>query len=414
MGSNLPILVRPMEYEGERHRGSRPPHILWVGPVFDEPDVLRNRAVSPAANKWQLAMIRALVGAGENVRVLGHLPDPLWPKGRLHLSKVDARLPDDISGEIVGYWNVPAVRKLSLRRAYLQGLRRIVHDAGPPRAVITYNITLHDIAVGQTALRQWSAPWIPVIADAPGEPRAFEDLMTKVQAASGQVFLSWQTYTSSAARRKLHLDGIVPRPRLSDAYVEPHRSPQKVIFYSGTISDREGVRLLIDAFKRLNDPSVELWLCGKIAYDGHYSELEGNPRISYFGCVPETRLQQLAAQASLLVNPRPNSVDDNTNNFPSKLLDYLSYGKPIVSTWTPGLSPVYRRFLRVLDREDPEYLAATMAEVLGWSETTLEAWRTTVSDFVSEHKSSQQQARRLIELVNAASQQANGPFANES
>ena len=44
----------------------------------------------------------------------------------------------------------------------------------------------------------------------------------------------------------------------------------------------------------------------------------------------------------------------------------MSYGKPIISTWTPGLSEEYRDFLEVPEQDTPLSLARTIEEVLGW------------------------------------------------
>ena len=42
----------------------------------------------------------------------------------------------------------------------------------------------------------------------------------------------------------------------------PCEQDNKVIFYSGTLNYRFGIKNLLDAFDELNDDKCELWICG--------------------------------------------------------------------------------------------------------------------------------------------------------
>ncbi len=59
-------------------------------------------------------------------------------------------------------------------------------------------------------------------------------------------------------------------------------------------------------------------------------------------------------------------IGNNRNNFPSKVLEYLSYGKPVVSTWTSGIAPEYASLLAVPTEESPDAFAQTLRDVLVW------------------------------------------------
>jgi hypothetical protein len=53
----------------------------------------------------------------------------------------------------------------------------------------------------------------------------------------------------------------------------------------------------------------------------------------------------------------------NEINFPSKLFDYLAWDKPIISTWTKSLSPIYKKVLHVVD-DNPIAIAFAMSSYL--------------------------------------------------
>jgi glycosyltransferase involved in cell wall biosynthesis len=85
------------------------------------------------------------------------------------------------------------------------------------------------------------------------------------------------------------------------------------------------------------------------------------------GMLPEAELERVAEAATVLVNPRPIDSDDSCMNFPSKVLDYLSYERPIVSTRAPGIGPEYEDVLVFTASDSPASLAAAIDEVFEWT-----------------------------------------------
>ena len=88
---------------------SYPSYILFLGAIFSENIMLESPAVSPAANRWQKGLLSALEKNGENIYTIGHLPEPLWPKGRLRITSSAGGVAPGINGELANYWNVPFV-----------------------------------------------------------------------------------------------------------------------------------------------------------------------------------------------------------------------------------------------------------------------------------------------------------------
>ena len=70
--------------------------------------------------------------------------------------------------------------------------------------------------------------------------------------------------------------------------------------------------------------------------------LRREKRAKYLGFLDQDKLVDVQSKAMAFINPRPPEINDNRMMFPSKLLNYLSYGIPVISTWTEGLSPAYR------------------------------------------------------------------------
>jgi glycosyltransferase involved in cell wall biosynthesis len=73
--------------------------------------------------------------------------------------------------------------------------------------------------------------------------------------------------------------------------------------------------------------------------------------------VTEEQYSEMLQKAAVLVNPRPSRLLENRYNFPSKLMEYLAAGRPILSTSTSDVAEHYGSALIVLADETPEGLA---------------------------------------------------------
>lgn len=369
------------------------PYVLYLGGIFSEETMLDCPAVSPAANRWQKGLISGMQRQGERVELLGHLPEPLWPRGRLMIDGNTRILHSDISGRLISYMNLPLFRTAILKYRYIEAFRQMCRNIGPPRCVVSYNLYPQNMAVGQYAQNELNIPWIPIIADVPDTIKEREIHDRVLGNAAGRVFLSWGAYKYYHDTPKMHLDGGVLAIRNHN---EQDRSDiPLIIFFSGAMNKWAGVDLLLEAFALLKRNDVQLWLCGKNSGETVIRAAESDRRITYFGCVEESRLVELSMQATIMVNPRPSSLPENRFNFPSKVLEYLSYCKPVISTWTEGLSPEYRNVLLVLDDDSPETLVEKINDVLTWNDEQRVVYTSNVVSFLQDTKTWDSQANRF-------------------
>lgn len=120
-------------------------------------------------------------------------------------------------------------------------------------------------------------------------------------------------------------------------------SDKKYIVYTGKNYEKFGVKDLVDAFITLNDPSYRLVLCGSGDVDEYVKkQAENDFRIEAIGQVSpdESRMWQL--RADVLINPRSNDEDFVKYSFPSKNLEYLATGSPVVAHFLKGMPEIYR------------------------------------------------------------------------
>jgi glycosyltransferase involved in cell wall biosynthesis len=76
-----------------------------------------------------------------------------------------------------------------------------------------------------------------------------------------------------------------------------------------------------------------------------------------------------------MLNPRDPSWRGTPYSFPSKLLEYLTTGKPIISTRLPGIPAEYFEVLRPVDLVDQASFEATLDRALSADADHEATWR---------------------------------------
>lgn len=333
--------------------------LVWLGACL-KPDVILTRfAVSPAAQRWQRGLLAGLKQTVTDLQVLGHCPDRTWPYGHLRPGSV-AELDEAFAQTLVPYTNLRGLRSSSLAKNYGSALSRIHASGVGSPVIVSYNADEHvRIAVHRTFEGQ--VPWVPIILDhgligdtwTGGEPL--------LRGTAGAVYLSWWAHSRHTGSPSLHLDGGVTEA--SKGF--PIRSTVKPrLLYTGSLDQWGGITQLLDAFARLQIPNATLVVTGWSQWPAIRNRLETTAGVDYRGRVDEATLLQLAEEAAVLVNPRPLKIPGNQMNFPSKLLEYLTYGRPVVTTMTPGVSPEYADFTIPAKSDSPDDLAAAIDRAL--------------------------------------------------
>jgi glycosyltransferase involved in cell wall biosynthesis len=177
------------------------------------------------------------------------------------------------------------------------------------------------------------------------------------------------------------MDGGITVREMADRI--EHDAP--VVLYTGTKGPWGGVDLLLDAWQHVRHPAARLWICGQGQHERLRTAASQDPRIIDYSVVSEDRLRDLTEQAAVLVNPRPPSYPGNRLNFPSKVLEYLSTGKPVVTTRTLSLAPEYDNVLLFAGDDTAAGLAAAIDRVLDWTSDERNDYRRKVSEFATEH-----------------------------
>ena len=178
------------------------------------------------------------------------------------------------------------------------------------------------------------------------------------------------------------------------------KHPEKVCLYAGMLHAAYGVVSLAAAFRRVPDPAARLVFYGQGDVQPLLEKIAGEDgRIELRGVLDNASVVAEELKATLLINPRPSGEAFTAYSFPSKNLEYMVSGTPVLTTKLSGMPREYDSYAYLLEDESVEGMAKTLCEVLSLSRETLHAKGTAAKEFVLNHKSNTAQAARVAAFL---------------
>lgn len=175
---------------------------------------------------------------------------------------------------------------------------------------------------------------------------------------------------------------------------------EKIILYAGGLYEKYGVKKLINAFLalELNDFQLHLYGWGDLEQYIKSCEVKHN-NIKFFGVVPNSEIVKLLPECTLLVNPRPSSLELSKFSFPSKILEYMLSATPVVTTRLPGIPEDYSNHLYFFDDESEIGIKNTLNNLMSLSSEELFQKGQLASKFVMNEKSNKIQAQKIVNFL---------------
>ena len=287
--------------------------------------------LSAAANRYQYRFMQALSEQGHSVEVFSYIGFPLEDGGREAILGGQTPFPVHY---VFKQENLPDTLR-ECRRTLREQLREA------------------DIAFAYNSLYAWfllpklckksGKQSVLILADYSG-PESYHSLPRKLYARlmlhnirkyDVVVGLSEQTKRYLTRKQRfLCSEGGIDKAFYDRFAVLPERcGDRKIFMYAGILEKVTGLDLLLEAFMQLPDAGCELRISGKGSMEETVREAaRKDPRIKYLGFLAYEEYLGCLEQADVLVNPRNMHMEENRNNFPSKIMEYLATGREILST----------------------------------------------------------------------------------
>jgi len=341
-------------------------HLAFIGSMQAAEDCAKNRWASAAHNTTQLELMHAMRECGV-VRVTGlSLPGASAFKSRPRRQPYKCSVVEE--GVVIEELPSLALGPVKILTQVWSLTQRLFGrwPDGRPDAILVANPLSRFTAPAILAGWWYGIPVATIVADLTcaqsGQPplaRFRNWLQTlMVRLSPGTVVFSSHT-TSDFRRGKPSIRMIrPPASYLLDLPQPPAEPAARATYFAGALVEAAGVDLLLDAIPQIKDPTIEFWFSGRGPLEERMKQqAASDPRIRFFGFVSEQQYSDMLQRAAVLVNPRPSRLLENRYNFPSKLMEYMAAGRPIISTATSDVAEHYGPAVVVLHDETPQSLA---------------------------------------------------------
>ena len=118
--------------------------------------------------------------------------------------------------------------------------------------------------------------------------------------------------------------------------------------------------------------------------------------IKYMGICSNEEVVKYEQKAMLLVNPRPIAPEYTKYSFPSKNMEYMVSGTPLLTTKLPGMPKEYYPYVYLIEDESPKGIAEILQRISKEEFTVRHEKGACARRFVLEHKSNVAQAKKIV------------------
>lgn len=180
---------------------------------------------------------------------------------------------------------------------------------------------------------------------------------------------------------------------------------KKTIVYSGSLTKKYGVLDLLEAFMTIQDNNYSLVICGEGETKDLISEYtKKDNRMEYLGLLKKEEVIFLQQHATVLVNPRKNDGEYTKYSFPSKIIEYLSSGTPVIAYKLDGIPNEYDEYIYYINTASTNNMAAKIIEICEKPISERFEFGLKARNFILEKKNPKVQTKKIIDMISKSAQ----------
>lgn len=401
-------------------------NLLFIGGNFSgkmESDILYQSKglVHYAANKLQWNMIDGLDAVpGVELEILSAPFIGTFPKDhkKLFIAGNSEFYKRRRKSTYIAFCNLWGYRNISRKRSLISKVREFVALKSEKKVILVYSP--HTPFLQAAVYAKLIDPEIHICLVVPDLPqymnltdnispvyKFFKNIDIKVFQKNSIYIDSYVLLTESmkeimgvAERPYIVVEGMVELPD-EETSMEITESVGYTVVYTGTLHKKFGVLNLVEAFAEIKNPDVSLEICGKGDSEPLIKEYaKKDKRIHYFGQVSNEESKTIQKRASILVNPRQDNDEYTKYSFPSKNLEYLSSGVPVIAYRLKGIPDEYGDYINYVEDDSIESLKKKLEEFLEIGHDERKVIGEKARAFVTDQKNNILQSRRIVNMIN--------------
>lgn len=394
--------------------------ILFESYLFPDSllDTFRSKskvALDFAAHNLCKAIITGIKENGVNLRIINAPNIGSFPSYYSSPFVPGTKLNEGIS---LSFVNITYFKRRIIRNKLFQAINKELRAIPPSEetALLLYNFRCLPI-ISKIKKRWPSIKVIMIVTDLPWNtsmaPSRLTDIGKRIvgtsinlnhedlQLVDGYVLLAPKMLEALHVENKpwCHMEGIYESETMIGSV---EKEQEKVILYTGNLGKKYGITRLLDAFNAIEGDDYRLWFRGGgDCKDEIERRMLTDKRISILPQLSRKDLLALQKRATILINPVEPTQSFTNYFFPSKTLEYLASGTPVVMYHLSCMPEEYNKYIYYIEDETVESMRDKIVEVCSMSQNDMDIRAKQASSFILNNKTPKPQVKRMIEFINS-------------
>ena len=316
------------------------------------------------------------------------------------------------------FWNRNVLRQISRKQDTKRQIRRLYKQN--PDCVIICDVLNYSLAqAARICGKKYGIPVVGIVTDVPGHSsgarrktlsfinRQISKYGSKIVARSLEKFDGYLLLTEAMnpivnpkGKPYVVIEGHCDSKMAQRENLLENKSQPKVMMYAGGIHKEFGIQRLVDAFVAADIPGWECHIYGDGNYQNELTQLcKTQQNVKYFGQQPNALVVENQLKATLMVNPRLTDAEYVKYSFPSKTLECMVSGTPLLTTNLPGMPKSYHPYVYLFEEETTEGFQKVLEQVLTLDEKTLYEKGVCAKEYALNEKNNVSQAQKLLDFT---------------
>lgn len=359
------------------------------------------------------------LGLSEQVKVTGFslYPIPSYPKFRKLRKKSNFYTVNNFSCNVPSMLSIPIIKEFDYAFSVYNSIKKMKSE-DEENVILISGLYRSLMRPAKWLKEKCDVPIIAIVPDLPElminyrkDYTMFRNVLNRLdmkfsikfrEVVDGFIFLSpfMNSVVNKYNRPWTLVDGLCNLNAIDN--VTSEKSNERFILYAGKISTTFGVDKLVDGFLQSQLKDVKLVLCG----DGDYANLLREkaakyPQIDFKGIVKHDTVLSLEKAATLLVDPRPINNEVSKMSFPSKIIEYMASGTPVLVSNIPSFTPEYRKYQFRLDEVSIKGIKDALCKIFSCTDYELNEMGSLARQFILENKTISKQCEKIIDFIHS-------------